>query len=262
MSALRRRLRLFALLIAALPSLWSHAARACEHPLRVVFGTMPPFMQPDGRGDYSGLEVELVRAIVRQAGCTLQVLPELPRKRRYSMFLSGEIDMLLAATETPERREIAWFTAPYRQETTSLFVLSRNAERLRVVDSFDSMLARRVSLLSLSIGWFGPEYAQALPRLGAANLVSHFDNLRQGLSMLAAGRGDVLMGDRVAILHAARERGIALTELSYTPARESVHLMLSRKSVSEADWRALNQAVQTLEERGVLREIRARYGLR
>jgi hypothetical protein len=38
--------------------------------------------------------------------------------------------------------------------------------------------------------------------------------------------------------------------------------MLSKKSVSEADARVIGGAVQALEERGVLKEIRGRYGLR
>ncbi|MDT8999974.1 transporter substrate-binding domain-containing protein [Paucibacter sp. APW11] len=236
--------------------------QACEHPLRVVFGHMPPFIARQADGEYGGVEVELLRAIVSQAGCTLEVLNDLPRKRRYAMFLKGDLDILLAASLTEERQRIAWFTAPYRQETTSLFVLADKAAALRDIKSLGELIDKQATLLSLNLGWFGADYETQLPRLRAAHRVSHFENLRQGLSMLAARRGDVLMSDRIATLYEARQRGLNLVELGYTPAREPVHLMLSRKSISEADWRSLNAAVLLLEERGVLREIRNRYGLR
>lgn len=254
----RRWLDVLALAMA----LCASGAQACDRPLRVAMGHFPPYILRDARGEASGAEPELLRAILQQAGCQLDVVADLPRKRRYAMFLAGELDVLLAATETAERREVAWFTPPYRSETIGWFALPAKAAALRDLDGFATALERRVPLVTQNLGWFGTEYATLLPKLQQAKLVSQYENTRQGFAMLLAGRGDILMADRGAALYEAKLRGLELVELPYVPAKEPVHLMLSKKSVSEADARAIGAAVLLLEERGVLKEIRGRYGLR
>lgn len=250
------------LFFALLTALCTSAASACDRPLRVAMAQFPPYILRDARGAASGAEPELLRAILQQAGCQLEIVPDLPRKRRYAMFLAGELDILLAASETVERREVAWFTPPYRMETTAWFALPARAAALRELDGFGAVLQRRITMVTQNLGWFGVEYATLLPQLQQAKLISQYENTRQGLSMLLAARGEILMADRGATLYEAAQRGLELAELPFVPAREPVHLMLSKKSVSEADARAIGNAVQLLEERGVLKEIRGRYGLR
>lgn len=164
----RRWLELLALLMA----LCAPAASACDRPLRVAMGQLPPYILRDARGAASGAEPELLRAILQQAGCQLEIVPDLPRKRRYAMFLAGELDILLAASETVERREVAWFTPPYRMETTAWFALPAKAAALRELDGFGAVLQRRIPMVTQNLGWFGVEYATLLPQLQQAKLIS------------------------------------------------------------------------------------------
>jgi len=241
--------------LCALPS-W-----ACQHAIRVSMVQMPPYIVREAGHAPSGSEPELLEAILTQAGCTMAVLPDVPRKRRYLMFLSGEIDVALAVTANSDRERIGWLTPAYRNEAISLFTLAAPPAAVPSIASFDDLLNHRVRLISQNLGWFGAGYAEALPKLQQAHLVTPYESIGQGLAMLKAQRGEVLMADRLATLFEARRLGIELKELPWTPASTPVHLLLSRKSVSEADAQAIDNAVQVLEERGVLKAIRARWGL-
>ena len=135
-------------------------AAACS--LTITTEPWPPYVFVDGEGKLSGMDVELVQAIMKEAGCTLKVATAMPPLRRMVEFQEGRIDLMLAASDTLERRAYARFTVPYRTETVGLFTSPANAARYRGLDSFEAIVAQRVSLLAPRAGWYGASYAQAL----------------------------------------------------------------------------------------------------
>lgn len=245
------------LAMSALPA--SHAR--CSKPFNMAMENWPPYIYADAQGKPAGLDIELVQAIFAEAGCTLHIGPEVPRKRRMLMHQEGELALLLAASDTPERRQYSWFSLPYRHERTGLAALAQNAPRLDGIHSFTDLRTRKIILLSPSSGWYGQDYADLLPALKADQLVYHFEEIRQGMKMLNAGRGLLILGDVGSLNWEASQLGVKLTILPFLPVDDSVHLMLSRKTASEADVQLLNAAISRLEKKGVLNEIRARYGM-
>lgn len=236
-------------------------ADGCARPIRMAFEHRPPYLFVDSQGRVQGGDYELIKAIVEQAGCTLQLLRELPRKRRYAMFIAGEIDLLASASDTPERRRVAWFTTPYYTETVALFVLPEQLPALQDITGFGDVLKRRLSVVSQSFGWYGDDFEGHKPALREAGLLSHYDQLTSAIGMLQLGRGHMLLADRAATRQLLRERGVAFAELPYVPVQAPAHIMLSRQSISEAEFQALDRALKRLEERGTLRQIRLKYGL-
>ncbi len=69
----------------------------------------------------------------------------------------------------------------------------------------------------------------------------------------------MLLGDSVAIAFAARAADMPLRQLPITLLRDPVTYKLSRKSLTEADLRAFNRAIQRLEASGELQRIRDRW---
>jgi polar amino acid transport system substrate-binding protein len=221
----------------------------------------PPYFYLGDMGAAVGGDIELMQAIFKEAGCTLEIGEEVPRKRRLAMFMAGELDMIPGSSDTPERREYAWFSRPYRNETVSFFTLPAKLERYRDVRGFEDVLNRRITLLSLNSGWFGPEYEQYIGRLREAKLSSTFEGFAQGLVMLSKERGELIMADHATLLTEAARLKMDLAPLPINISHAPVHMMFNKKTVPEADVLQLNAAAERLEARGVLKSIRRNYGM-
>ncbi|OEZ56546.1 ABC transporter substrate-binding protein [Duganella sp. HH105] len=231
---------------------------ACQ--MKMALEQWAPYVYTQPNGPPSGLDLELVQAIFKEAGCTLQLLPELPTARRQRQFELGELDLLLAASDTVERRKLARFSLAYRHESVGVFTRSANLARYQDVRNLEVLLKKKLSLLAPKVGWYGPNYARVQPELLAAGHLSTFLTFQQGLRMLDAGRAELILGDSVALRHEAKEQGIAIAPLPFMVLRAPVHLMLNKNSTTQAQLDLLNGAIQRLEKQGVLAEIRSRYG--
>ncbi len=239
---------------SALPAL----AAPCQ--MKMALEQWPPYVYSKPDGPPSGLDLELAQAIFKEAGCALQLLPELPTARRQRQFELGGLDLLLAASDTAERRKYARFSLAYRFESVSIFTRAANLPRYQNVRSVDALAGKKIALLAPKVGWYGAAYARVQPVLQQAGQLSTFLNFAQGLRMLDAGRADLILGDTAALRHEAREQGIVIAPLPFTVLRAPVHLMLNKNSTTQADLELLNAAIQRLEKQGVLAEIRNRYG--
>jgi polar amino acid transport system substrate-binding protein len=258
MTALRLQLYAACLLFV----LASAASMAnCSKPFKLALEQWPPYVYTTPQGKPAGLDIELLNAIFAEAGCQLVLVAELPRKRRLAEFMAGEIDIMLAASDTPERREYSWFTRAYRPESVSLFSHPAQLAQYREISSFSDLLRRRISLLAPNAGWYGEDYKKHQDALLKAHLVSPFESFTQGIKMFAAKRAELIMGDTGAIVHEARRQGLSISPLPNLVVSAPVHFMLSKKNVTEADLLQLNAALDKLEQRGVLKMIRTHYGM-
>lgn len=241
-----RRLLLALMLLA--PTL---AQAACARPLRVPFEDWRPYSFIDADGRHTGLETELLAAVAREAGCSVSYVREVPRNRRLPMLLAGELDVLVAATPVPT--DGAWYTRPYREEVFGAFM--RASEARLNARTLDELLRARLRLVTHR----GPVSVPVIEDFRSRGLLTWFEDYAKGVQLMQLRRGDVLLGDSVAIAFAARDADIKLVELPIPVLRDAVTYKLSRKSLTEADLRAFNQAIQHLEARGELQRIRSRW---
>jgi polar amino acid transport system substrate-binding protein len=233
-------------------------AAGCSKPIIAVTEQWP---EKTFSKNHEGADMEMARAIIKEAGCSLVEGPVLPVVRRMQMFADGKFDLMLAASDIPERRSFARFSATYRMETVGLFSLEKSYEDLGDIDSFETLDARKVRLLVPTIGWYGPEYERRRGALEAAGRLSRFGTNAQGLRMLAARRGQLIMGDTMAMNYQSKLLGIPVRQLGFVVMRSPVHLMFSRATITEADVGRINAAIARLEKNGTLRAIGQRYGI-
>lgn len=221
----------------------------CTRALRVPFEDWRPYsFMADGR--HTGLETELLAAVAREAGCSVSYVREVPRDRRLPLLLAGELDLLVAATP---RADAAWYTRPYRNEVLGVFM---RAEEARMdARSLDELLRANLRLVTHR----GPASVAIINSFEARGLLTWFEEYAKGVQLMQLGRGDLLLGDSVAIAFAARAADVPLIELPITLLRDPVTYKLSRKSLTEADLRAFNRAIQRLEASGELQRIRDRW---
>lgn len=239
-------LRLLLALLLAAPVV---VQAACTRVLRVPFEDWRPYsFMADGR--HTGLETELLAAVAREAGCSVSYVREVPRDRRLPMLLAGELDLLVAATP---RADAARYTRPYRDEVLGVFM---RAEEARMdARSLDELLRARLRLVTHR----GPASVPVIHDFEARGLLTWFEEYAKGVQLMQLGRGDLLLGDSVAIAFAARAADVPLIELPITLLRDPVTYKLSRRSLTDADLRAFNRAIQRLDASGELRRIRDRW---
>jgi polar amino acid transport system substrate-binding protein len=242
-------------------TLISMPALGCSKPMKMTIEQWPPYIYTDAQGKAAGLDIELAKAIFKEADCILKIGAEVPRKRRQYMFSKGEIDVMLAASKTPEREVFSYFTSPYRNESVSLFTSPGKLEKYQAVDNFATILKQRITLLAPNAGWYGEDYKTHYFWLTEANLLSPFETFTQAIKMFEANRAELVMGDTGAVLHAAKQQNVPLTALPKLVINDNVRMMLNKKSTTEADLKILNAAMQRLEKRGALEKIRNQYGL-
>ena len=248
---MRHFLFLAVLGLCALPALACRMTMALEQ--------WPPYLYRDAQGKYTGLDLELLRAIFKEARCTLLSVPELPTARRQLLFQKGELDLLPAASDTSERHAYARFSMRYRDETVGIFGKAGTPAMQRPVGSFGQLARSTATLLAPKVGWYGADYAAVRPALEKAGRMNAFGSFQQGVRMLDAGRADLLLGDVLAVRHEARQQGVPLTALPFLALRAPVHLMLNARTTSAADLARLNAAITRLEQRGTLAAIRSSY---
>jgi polar amino acid transport system substrate-binding protein len=247
------------LLLAALLIQLAGPAGACT--LRLAPEEWPPYFYHNDKEVLGGVDFELLQAILKHAGCGLQLEKEMPPARRNVLFQQGKLDLLMAASATEERRGYARFSLPYRQETVGLFTVPEKLDKLRRIDSFQDIVTKHASLLAPRLGYYGEDYDRVLPLLNAEGRRSTFGTFEQGIKMLEAGRGDLIMGDANALRHIARLQNVRIVQIPYIPYRAPVHLMLNAASTTQAQLTRINQAITQLEQNGALAAIRARYGV-
>lgn len=235
------------------------AQAACSRALRVPFEDWRPYSYLDLGGQPAGMDVELVQAMAREAGCTVAFQFDIPRKRRLLMFQRGELDLLLDASDTQERHSYAWFTRPYRDEEVVAFVLAQDGPGQQT-RSLEAALLARMSIIVPTDGWYGDSYARLVGGFDSLGLVTRYEDYARAIQLITGGRGRVVIGDRFALLDAANQQGRSLlATLPFVVNSGPVHFMLSRRSLVQGDYLALDRAVGRLAERGVLGDIRNRY---
>ncbi|MDT9001861.1 transporter substrate-binding domain-containing protein [Paucibacter sp. APW11] len=208
------------------------------------------------QGRAAGPMVDLLKAACErlQWQCTIEVLPW---RRALGQAERGEVDGIFALLETPQRRAQYRFTAPLIDARYTLF--SRSGQ------SF--VYSGRDSLQGREIGVYGPSGSSAaLAELSqGVALNSHIepDNLTV-LKKLIGGRygeqGLAFMNESVA-LYLLREHKLAGLQAAGTVREFGYSIALVKQRVSEADAKALDEALQANCRSGRNAELIRAYAL-
>lgn len=229
--------------------------------------TFPPysFIQNDsGIPRWSGLDVELLHEIANRAGQVV-VAGKVAWPQLVDGIRTGQYDIAAQATETPERKKIAYFSIPYRSETMVLILPSMHSSRLDVSDiseliqsfknsGFRLGVTRGAAFPNKEIRNFidDPGYAGAIVRRNPSELV---------VSLLD-GAIDGYLTSRILGAHLIDTMNVAdrLEEHSLKIESE-MHLMFSKQSVSIEVVEKFNKAIESVRNDGTYRRLNAKYAL-
>ncbi|MCH7373175.1 transporter substrate-binding domain-containing protein [Aeromonas sp. MR16] len=241
--AIRRRLRDGCLLLMLGLSQSSLAAPA---DLSVAWNHWPPFSQLDEKNELTGLDVTLTRQILHKAGLTPQ-FRNLPWARALHLIEQQQLDLAMGALETPQRRQFARFSAPYRRAS---FVLLSNAPIPGHVDRWQGI--RRLTDLcgqtQLRLGKLrGTRPAPLTAACPALRFATEYNSDERLIELLLARRLDgVIMEWQYANYRLTQLGASQYIHCQLLLHRQPVSLMFARDAVSESELARIDAAIADL----------------
>jgi polar amino acid transport system substrate-binding protein len=184
------------------------ANAACE--LRVGWDEWPYYFTYE-RGNFHGLEYDLLKSTADTTGCKLDFL-QVPWVRALKMLGAGELELLYGAGYSAERAEFARFSIPYRHEQFLLVTRSKVGDGADSVSLNDWIRSERAVSDPVTIGVFRGnfygEQIEGIVRNKENNVtLAELNDNDQLIGMLGAGRIDGFI----------IEDGVAQTELRGSP---------------------------------------------
>lgn len=215
----------------------------------------------DAGGDLPGYAVEVAREALAQSGLLLEYRV-MPWERAVEAARAGRIDGVIG-TVTDETPDFVYPRQTIGTNTNVFFVRADDDWRYRGLRSLEGVVVGIANEYN-----FSREFDQYATRHRADPARLHVlystDPVRQGLTLLRAGRIDAYLDDRTVVNWALRGAGAApsvresgkLNEIplliAFSPARAD----------SPANAAALDNGLQALRASGRLAQILARYGVR
>lgn len=237
------------------------ATPAERKPCIIIMGWDPwePYQYEIAGGQVFGLDVDLVSAVARNAGCGLDF-----RKGSWRGLMrqlrEGQIDLLAGATRTAEREEFAWFTEPYRDEEFYLYVSADRFDELEA-RSLEEVLGRGFRIGVVDDYLYGEEIQQYQDDPVYEDQFVYAAMAETNMSQLLDGEVDGIIEDKFVGASIIRQKNLGSVVRAH-PARfgsSPVSLMVSRASVDPQRFESLNRSVRELIDNGAIEKVLAQY---
>ena len=238
-----------------LPLLLGSIASAETPVWRCGWYAQPPLQFRARQGDVetvTGLDVQLMRAITREAGHLL-TLEEIPWERHQQLLKSGDCELAFGAPWTAEREEFVRFSAPYRQEENALYVRISDMQRYSFKDAAAFLAQVRSEGLRLGVvkatAYLLPEVDAFVRDPANARFLVASDTDAANLQALVHGDVDAALSERLAgaTITTQLGYGMTITEHRAKFGEMGVCAMFSRVSATEKDVEDFNRALHAVQ---------------
>lgn len=235
----------------------ARAASAGTETIRIRVAEFPPQYYRDASGEWTGIDVELAKALVEAAGFKAEFV-DLPWSRGIADLGQGRVDLMMNLSITPDREEIMRFIGPERMSSKVLVVREGMGNLpIRTLDDLPGVsrrLGRNFGIQddviysrAFSDRMRNPDFARYFESVPASRL----NNLK-----LSSDRILGFFEDRLTVAYQlARNpewRGLAMHPFALQES--AVYFGVSRK-VDQAVFQRLRQACEALEKDGTFARI-------
>ncbi|NGM19699.1 transporter substrate-binding domain-containing protein [Roseomonas stagni] len=258
LAELRRLLAALLLLLAAIP-----AALAQDRVLQAGWYAGEP-QQYMRQGELTGLDVEMVRAIARQAGEEVRFLP-MGYLQLLDAVAAGRMDVATGIPETPERAARYALSLPYRRDVNVLIMRRGEASRVRAANPTElAAFLRAEPRFRLGVRAGFSYYDAGLDAFIASppipGLVRPANDDATNIRRLLAGEIDGFLAERLSVaLDITRLGAAAAVEEAAMRIVIPLHLAFSRDTVPASMLGRFDAAIEMLTEDGTLDRIAARF---
>lgn len=233
----------------------------CSKTFDLGMLAFPPYIDFDASGTAHGLDVDILRGAMDLAGCTF-TLHEVPFKRALRDVKLGDLDGMPSVSKTPEREEATYFTTAMRREVVGGFIRNTDKKASEIA-SLDALIASDLKVGVVLGGWYGAEFANAMETNPAfhARIEASSDFVTL-FRWLEAGIVDVAVVDLLSGYHVSKDAGLQthITPLAFRINVNTLHLMLSRATTTNADLEAIDDALAQYRKTDAYRALILSYG--
>lgn len=211
-------------------------------------GTYPPFTFEDpDTGDLTGYDVDVVKAVAKEAGWRLEFATS-PFDAIFGSLDSGRIDVVAnQITINPEREARYRFSEPY---TYSRGVIVTAADDDSITTLAD--LKGKTTAQSETSNW-----SQVAKDAGAK--VANVEQFSQAATLLAQGRVDAIVNDNIAVLDYLETSGSDEVKIAGYAGDDVGEQALTFRKDSPQLQREADQALEQLRADGTLERLSEKY---
>ena len=196
-----------------------------------------------------GLDVELVEAILKEANIDYE-LRLYPWERVKLLLEQSRIDMAFPFAGTPSRHNQYQLAGPLRSGST-VFMVSKELP-LHDWQQFSDLQHYTIGQIR------GYSYAQDYDSAPLTRNMNA-DTPQQLISMLLAGRFEIIIGDRIQLLHLAQQQGV-LNQVRILPtAVAQMPRFVAFEKTNQQSAQRFSQALENLRKSGRLQSIEQRW---
>ncbi|WP_083330494.1 MULTISPECIES: substrate-binding periplasmic protein [Pseudoalteromonas] len=229
-------------------------AQQCRLDLKLgMVDDWPPQTYFDN-GKAAGLDIEIAKKVLGSINVCLTYVKLPSSARALEQMDSGQIDMAVMVSYTPQREKYGYFSIPYRHEKMRLFSLLPAQPIENIAQLLDE-----AKTIGLSIGSFygeelaslarSPKYQEQLVGISSASRRS---------DMLAKKRVDFIIDDQITGLYITKTQGHDQIKLwPYVVHDNEVHILLRRTQQNQALMNEINLAITKLKPE--IDELVAKY---
>jgi polar amino acid transport system substrate-binding protein len=227
--------------------------------LKVGWDPYEPYQYQDADGTMRGMDVEIVRDLAQNAGCNVSFTRG-AWKDLLAEMKDGSIDVLMAATVTPDREAYAAFSPAYRRE--SFVVLTRAADATTLGNLDLDKLVKAGKHIGITDGYYYGDQVTAViqgDESRSAFVLSPVAELNY--TRLVAGELDALIDDPNVAAAIVKRKGLGeqVMRSSTDITSGDVSFMFSKKTVPAARVSKFNEALVARRGDGSLERLIARY---
>jgi ABC-type amino acid transport substrate-binding protein len=212
--------------------------------------TFPPFEMRDAQGNFTGFDIDLVRAIGEKAGFEVEFV-DMGFDALIPALQSGQIQMIASGLSiTDERKQAVDFSNPYIQ--AGLAVVVRADE-----ESIKTPADLQGTPVAVQTGSTGAKAAEKLKEEGRIGEIKYFQNVP--LAMMELGQGGVaaVINDRPTSEAFQAQQPGKIKLLPETLESDSYGFAFRKGDAQLAD--RVNVALRQLEESGAFDTLKAKY---
>lgn len=207
-----------------------------------------PFEFQDENGEWTGFDMDLMRAIATEIGDLELAVTVQPFDGIWLAPRAGTCDIVASAmTITEERQANALFTDPYFDADQSLLVRAADAETLTSAESLDG------KTVAVQTGTTGETYAGE--NLTGATIVS-FDEPAAMFLALEGGQVDAILQDLPVNVERANSSDDLVLTATF-PTGEQYGFAVAQENTALAE--AVNAALEATRTSGTYQEIFEKY---
>lgn len=208
----------------------------------------------DDNQQWQGIDIDLTKALLDQAGCSYRFVP-VPWGRALKMLESGELDLMLSVSQTPERIEFAHFIGPQRIE--KIKIVSK-ANPTIVIKSFADLLKLPLPIGIQEGAFYGASFNDFISNTHSAEqYFFKVPNNDTKLSLLIKNRIYGFLEEQLNIEYEIRNH-LAPKDVFIHPLvinQAPVYFAFSKKAVSAKHIIKIENAFKTLEQSDVFKQI-------